>query len=76
MADASSRNAVARFETNIQKKDPKMLDDFDEDAFRAEGQNEGRESVQELFGFIDDVYVSTSLPLSSFSFSCSLETSS
>lgn len=51
MADASSRNAISRFESALQKRFPEVLDAFDEDKFRSEE----REEVTELFGFIDDV---------------------
>lgn len=53
LADASSRNALARFDTAIQKKYPEILNGFNEDTFR--GVGEEREDVRELFGFIDDV---------------------
>lgn len=53
VADASSRNALSRFETALQKRFPEILESFDEDTFRSED----KEEVSELFGFIDDVYV-------------------
>lgn len=51
LAEASSRNALGRFDGVIQKKFPDILDGYSEDTFRAEE----REEVTELFGFIDDV---------------------
>jgi hypothetical protein len=60
LADASSRNSLARFDTVIQKKYPEILDGFNEDVFRGEDRGE----VRELFGFIDDVYVPLLLLLS------------
>lgn len=52
LSDAASRNAVTRFEASLLKRYPE-LEGYDEDAFRAEGEE--HEDTSELFGFIDDV---------------------
>jgi hypothetical protein len=53
VANASSRNAIVRFEGAIQKRFPEILEGYNQDTFRSEENEE----VEELFGFIDDVYV-------------------
>lgn len=57
-SDASSRNALNKFDSALLKRWPDELEGFDEDAFRGEAEAEGGQEVQELFGFIDDVCVS------------------
>lgn len=52
-SDASSRNALNKFDSAILKKWPETLEGFDEHAFRAEGEEQ--DEVKELFAFIDDV---------------------
>lgn len=52
VSDAASRNAIIRFEASLIKRYPE-LEAYDEDAFRAEGED--HEETSELFGFIDDV---------------------
>lgn len=52
LSDATSRNAVTRFEASLLKKFPE-LEGYDEDTFRAEGEE--HEVTSDLFGFIDDV---------------------
>ena len=53
MADASSRNAIVRFEGVVQKRFPEILEGYNQDKFRSEENEE----VVDLFGYIDDVYV-------------------
>lgn len=50
LSDATSRNALSRFEAVLVKRYPE-LESYDEEAFRADD----REDTTELFGFIDDV---------------------
>ena len=52
-SDLASKNAVNRFDTALTKRYPELLQDFDDDAFRGEG--ESIPEIAELFGFIDDV---------------------
>lgn len=52
LSDAASRNAITRFEASLIKRYPE-LEGYDEDAFRAEGEE--HEDTSQLFGFIDDV---------------------
>lgn len=52
LSDAASRNAVTRFEAAVVKRYPELAG-YDEDAFRAEGED--HEDTSELFGYIDDV---------------------
>jgi condensin complex subunit 3 len=58
VADASSRNAIVRFEGAIQKRYPDIIESYNQETFRAEE----REEVSDLFGFIDDMYVPSISP--------------
>ncbi|WVN89766.1 uncharacterized protein L203_104996 [Cryptococcus depauperatus CBS 7841] len=53
LADAPTRNGVAKFEKLLLKKWPNELEGFDVDKFR--GECEEDEHIRELFGFIDDI---------------------
>ena len=52
-ADAASRNSLTRFDLGLLKKYKSELDGFDMAAFRSDE----KETVKELFGFIDDMSV-------------------
>ncbi|OCF43623.1 condensin complex subunit 3 [Kwoniella heveanensis CBS 569] len=50
--DSMSKNALVKLDGVLLKKWPEQLEGFDEDAFRAEGEE--NKAVEELFGLIDD----------------------
>jgi condensin complex subunit 3 len=51
LSDATSRNALNRFDTAITKKYHDALDTFDHEAYRSQERDE----VRALWEFIDDV---------------------
>jgi hypothetical protein len=52
MSEAAPRKALDRFQVTLLKQYPE-LEGYDEDTFRAEGDE--HEETAELWGFIDDV---------------------
>ncbi|WVQ95614.1 hypothetical protein IAU59_002712 [Kwoniella sp. CBS 9459] len=50
--DSTSKNALLKLDGVLLKRWPDQLEGFDEDAFRAEGEE--NKAVEELFGLIDD----------------------